>query len=56
MPSPSNQKIHPHGDTAFSTSNLQACLLWWPPFLQHALMAVIQQSEYFIFYNGDTPI
>ena len=56
MPSPSIQSIHLHGDTAFATSTIQACLPQWPSFLQHALIAVMQQSRYSIFDNGDTPI
>ena len=56
MPSLSVQKIYSHGDTACSTSNLQAYLPQWPTFLQHAFAAVMQLSEYSVFYDKDTPI
>ena len=50
------QSILYHSDTALSISKLQACLLQWPPSLQHALIVVVQQSRYSIFYDRDTPI
>jgi len=46
MPSPLIWKIYPHNDAACSMSNLQAHLPQWPPFSQHALIAVVQQSRY----------
>ena len=56
MPSLSVHSIHLHSNTAFSISTIQAHLLWWPSFSQHALTAVIQQSRYSIFYDRDTSI
>jgi len=56
MPSPPDWSIHHHGDTACSMSNLQACLPWQLPFLQHALTVVMQQSGNSIFHDRDTPI
>jgi len=35
-------KIYPCDDSASPTSIIQACLPWWPSFLQHTLMAVMQ--------------
>jgi len=55
--SKSNQtEYHYHSDTALSISKLKAYLLQWLPSLQHALMVVVQQSRYSIFYDRDTPI
>jgi len=48
MSSLPDQKIHSHGNTAFSTTSLSS--------LQHALTAVMQQSKYCVFYDKDTPI
>jgi len=52
--SPPIWKIHPHDNTVLSTSNLQAYLPQWPPFSQHTLVAVMQQSGDSVFYNRDT--
>jgi len=54
--SPTKQNIHYYSDTALSISKLQACLSQWPPSLQYALMVVVQQSRYSIFYDRDTSI
>ena len=56
IPSLFIQKIYPCGDTAPSISIKQAYLLWWPFFLQHIPMMIIQQSGYLIFYDRNTPI
>ena len=56
MSGPPMLKTCLHGNTVPSTSMKQACLPWWPFFLQHILTAVMQQSRYPIFNNGDTPI
>ena len=34
----------------------KAYFLWWPPFLQHFLVVVIQQSGYLIFHDRDISI
>ena len=56
MPSPLIWKIYPHDDAACSISNLQAHLSQWPPFSQHALIVVVQQSRYSVFHDRSTPI
>ena len=48
MSSLPDQKIHSHGNTAFSTTSLYS--------LQHALIAVMQQFKYCVFYDKDTSI
>ena len=49
-------KIHFYSNRVIITSLRQACLLWWPSFLQHVSMALIQQSGYSVFYDRDIPI
>ena len=49
-------KIHLHGNTAFSTSIIQAYLPWWLFFLQYVLVVVMKQSRYPVFYDKDTSI
>ena len=56
MSSPSILKICSHSGIVIPISIKQACLPWQPPFLQHISMAIIQQSEYQVFYNRDTLI
>ena len=52
MPSPSIQKIHLHGDTAFLTSTIQAYLPQQSSFIPHILTVVMQQSRYSVFHAG----
>jgi len=63
--SPPVQKLHPHGKII--SQNIQACLLPWPPFLQHVLWqccnhlgipSFIVEILLFnsVFHDGVTPV